>query len=484
MTSQAVTGADRYLSNVTNKSPKAKTPSDFAGSFGQVMTQTTKEQNTDESVRRSEQRKTSKVQVEQSNTKEIAKDEKTTKQFEKTNETADKLKNNIEGQAEDVKKAIAEELNVSEEAVEEAMAALGMEFIDLCNPDVLAQLVLKLTGETDMLALLTDEGLYASFNKLVSLMQNVLTTAGEQLGLEPEQLEQVLEEVSKETEQISPEEVQTEEIIVKDNNSSVETADVKEVAKDAVVTVENPEQTKDNEDSSEVEEAPKEEQVEVSKTQEKPTGNAESEETESDLDGAEGMKHSEKTEGNAEQPSSLLQGFTEQIKEKLDAILQEHANVPRAYQSEQILKQVMDTMKIHISPQVTEMEMQLHPASLGTVNLQVAFKDGQLTAQFTAQNEAVKTALESQIVQLKENLNEQGVKVEAIEVTVASHEFERNLQQGNEQNGSYPEENKKSASRRSINLDAIDMEEEELSDAEKIAVEMMETNGNTVDFIA
>lgn len=483
MTSQAVAGADRYLSNVTNTSPKAKMPNDFASSFGQIMNQTTKEQNTDAGVRRSEQRKTSKVQVEKSNAKEIAKDGKTTKQFEKTNETADKLKDNIEGQAEDVKEAIAKELGVSKEAVEEAMTVLGIECIDLCNPDVLAQLVLNLSGETDMLALLTDEGLYASFNKLVSLMQEVLTTAGEQLELEPEQLEQVLEEISKETEQISSKEVQTEENIVKENNSSKETADVKEVAEEAVVTVTEPGQ----EETSKGKEVPKEEQIaeaKVQTVQEKPMVNTESEETEGGLNGAKDRKHSEKTENSAEQTSSMLQGFTEQIKEKLDAILQENVSAPRTYQSEQILKQVMDTMKINISPQVTEMEMQLHPASLGTVNLQVAFKDGQLTAQFSAQSEAVKTALESQIVQLKENLNEQGIKVEAIEVTIASHEFERNLQQGNEQNGSYQEENKKSGSRRNINLDAIDREEEELSDAEKIAVEIMETNGNTVDFSA
>ena len=39
----------------------------------------------------------------------------------------------------------------------------------------------------------------------------------------------------------------------------------------------------------------------------------------------------------------------------------------------------------------------------------------------------MKAAIESQIVQLKNSFEEQGLKVEAVEVAVASHSFERNL---------------------------------------------------------
>lgn len=53
-----------------------------------------------------------------------------------------------------------------------------------------------------------------------------------------------------------------------------------------------------------------------------------------------------------------------------------------------------------------------------------------VTANFITQNEAVKSALESQMVELRERFEEQGVKIEAIEVTVQTHEFERNLEQG------------------------------------------------------
>lgn len=99
------------------------------------------------------------------------------------------------------------------------------------------------------------------------------------------------------------------------------------------------------------------------------------------------------------------------------------------------------------------------------------------------QNETVKAAIESQIVQLRENLNNQGVKVEAIEVTIASHEFERNLSQGNEENS--PAEQSDKRGQRKINLGDMDaFEETDLGEAEKIAVQLMKENGNTVDFTA
>ena len=63
------------------------------------------------------------------------------------------------------------------------------------------------------------------------------------------------------------------------------------------------------------------------------------------------------------------------------------------------------------------------PASLGSVNVQIAAKDGVITAQFTAQNETVKAAIESQLVQLRTQFEEQGIKVDAVEVTVANYRW-------------------------------------------------------------
>ena len=147
------------------------------------------------------------------------------------------------------------------------------------------------------------------------------------------------------------------------------------------------------------------------------------------------------------------------------------------------MNQIMDYMKIHVKTEESSLEMQLHPASLGTLQVNVSSKGGILTANFVTQNETVKSVLESQMIQLKESFAEQGVKVEAIEVTVQTHQFESNLEQGRgrQQNGT----DKKDRPRR-INLNAsFDMDNiEEMTQEEQLAAEIMTANGNTVDYTA
>ena len=76
------------------------------------------------------------------------------------------------------------------------------------------------------------------------------------------------------------------------------------------------------------------------------------------------------------------------------------------------------------------MELQLNPEHLGRVHLTITEKEGMMTAQFAAETHAAKEAIESQLMQLRETLQEQGLKVESIEVTVADFSFNQNSQAG------------------------------------------------------
>ena len=155
-------------------------------------------------------------------------------------------------------------------------------------------------------------------------------------------------------------------------------------------------------------------------------------------------------------------------------------------QMEDIIRQITEKITISAKAEETSMELQLHPASLGNVNvLLTSGKDG-IVAKFTAQNQIVKEAVEAQMVQLQQKFDEQGIKVNAIEVTIASHQFEQNLEQGNDRQPGQSEAEKKVKSLRRINLSELaDEEADEIeSDAERIAVQMMAANGNSVDFSA
>ena len=113
-------------------------------------------------------------------------------------------------------------------------------------------------------------------------------------------------------------------------------------------------------------------------------------------------------------------------------------------------------------------------------------KDGNIIARFTTADATVKAAIESQLATLQQKFDEQGVKVNAIEVTVQSHAFEQNLEQGNDNQNFANEENQKATkSLRRINLRELTTEDaEELDDSEKLNAEMMEINGGTVDYSA
>jgi flagellar hook-length control protein FliK len=154
---------------------------------------------------------------------------------------------------------------------------------------------------------------------------------------------------------------------------------------------------------------------------------------------------------------------------------------------ENIIRQIADRISITAGAEEHSIEMQLHPASLGNVNILLTSSKEGIVAKFTAQNEIVKEAVESQMMTLQQKFSEQGIKVTSIEVTIASHAFEQNLQQGSDNNNAFNEQQaKKGRSLRRINLASLDDldEEDEMSDADRIAAQMMAANGNTVDYSA
>ena len=111
------------------------------------------------------------------------------------------------------------------------------------------------------------------------------------------------------------------------------------------------------------------------------------------------------------------------------------ASLATASQVREIANQIMEQIKITIRPEQTNMELQLNPEHLGRVNLTITEKEGMMTAQFTTQTQVAKEAIESQMSVLREALQNQGIKVEAIEVTVSEFGFERDRQSEQSSNG-------------------------------------------------
>ena len=192
--------------------------------------------------------------------------------------------------------------------------------------------------------------------------------------------------------------------------------------------------------------------------------------------GEEGSKE----EGNTENPLIAGNGIVVESQTKAETVSKAETFHYTDVNTERIMEQITESIKLSSTDGISEMEMQLHPASLGTLQVQVTSKGGVLTANFITQNEAVKAALESQMIQLKNQFEEQGVRVEAIEVTVQTHEFERNLDQGRGNNSQGQEPSRRGRVRR-LNLNDP-MTAEEPEEEDMLAKDMMEANGNTVDY--
>lgn len=357
---------------------------------------------------------------------------------------------------------VADAFGMSLEELKQLMEELDMNPLDILNPEQLSTLLLQAAGVEDSMALLTNEELYADFRQLMNRQQELLAMAGEKLEVPQEQLAQFISELDKvqEGEVIVPvQEALTNEVAEPGVEVSVEADETDDTVQaknsgESVGLVENQTQGSD-------------EALVVHETQSKAQTGGDEE---------QGATNSNEQTGNL-----FLQNLKNEIMQpEVNAV--QTANAWDA-DTQEIMRQIMDYLRIQIKPDMSDVEMQLHPESLGTLQIHVSSKGGVLTANFVTQNETVKAVLESQMIQLKENFAEQGMKVENIEVTVQTHQFERNLDQGRGSNQSEPE--KKGRNRR-INLNALNglEEPEEMTKEDELVAEMMTANGNTVDYTA
>lgn len=365
---------------------------------------------------------------------------------------------------------VADTFELEPEEVQAIMDQLGLEQADVLTPQGLGSLILAVSGAEDSKVLLTDEGLYADYRELMEQLEGVLQECGKVLEVSPEQLECLTKELIGRPE-IEPEEVPAE---IPDADAGISITIQPKTEAVAAVSAEAPEKPEET-----VKETTEDDFEAVQQPEQKP-------ETEQTKDnGNAGRDHGRK-EGRQE--SGNEQGvnlFAQNLKAGQFEPQVQQTYAPESVwdtDTQNIMRQIMDYMKVNLKADLSTMEMQLHPASLGTVQVQIASRGGAVTASFITQNESVKAALESQMIQLQEQFEAQGVKVEAIEVTVQTHQFEQNLEQGRRGSSQEQEPARKGRVRRISLEDPVSVEE--MEEEEALARKIMADNGNTVDYTA
>lgn len=336
---------------------------------------------------------------------------------------------------------IAEVLEVPIEDVEAALDTLGLAKEEVLDSTVIPKIAVELTEATDVSEIITDEELFADVKSLMETSDKLIDELATELDIKPEELKSIIEDK------------------VAELKASVQPEEFAPMGKDAATDF-NP--------APQVAYIP-ETSTEAYKPENRQSGS---------------NRNNDRQNTGSNDNVNYAQTAVENIRESVQSIAEE---MPVSYTSgttmENILEQVSDNLKMTMKDDMTEMEMQLHPASLGNIRVQVIARDGVITANFTTQNEQVRQALEAQVVQLKEQMNEQGIKVEAVEVTVSSHAFERNLSEEGERGQSQGEAEAKRRRSRGINLGEID-DLDEMDEEDRVTADMMARAGNTVDYLA
>ena len=416
------------------------------------------------------------------NTKEIS--IKTASKNSPTESEVKKITDDISSQ---IVEKVTDDLDISEDELNNAMQLLGLTAMDLLNPANLAALYCEVTGNaSDPQALV----LNADFTALFNDVSQVASENDAQLDL--------LSQLTASDDG---------EILDADIVSSADTTDTNE----STGSVNTPEKTVDssNDDTAAsgqnindtADEAVK---VYDGSTQDSSYQNSDEGTSQGETgNGITSDENTEKTQSKSQVDSSFDDSGERVLHHDdgahsdnsvLHASVSEQLNTDTSFEMSQsqsrlrvdttdIIRQIVDSMSISNTTEESAINLQLTPESLGRMYINVSQKNSEISARIAVSNEAVKEALQTQMVNLREALNNSGIRVNEVEITVASHEFERNLEQG-AANDSRQQESTNSYNGSNSSGSGTDSDMMQDRAEERLVTQIMRDNGNSVDFTA
>ncbi|MBR5598371.1 MAG: flagellar hook-length control protein FliK [Lachnospiraceae bacterium] len=373
---------------------------------------------------------------------------------------------------------VAKSFEITVEDVKAVLDELGLTELDLLNSENLTKVVLALNPDMDAFSLMTNEEMFGKLKSLMNLAKDLNNQMAGQFQLSEDDMAKLLQTIK---EQMNSQNV-SEQVQESANNETSQLSEV--VAKTTSEMI-----------PMDVEVDFPEEVLNESKV------NTYAREANKLTDTTEGFEATVLPKADATESSkrggseagndfgqNTGQSFQQQFVNQLANAVEQASGTGSTYgvSGQEILQQITDYMKLHVNAETTEMEMQLHPASLGNIKVQLVSTEGVLSAIFTTENETVKAALESQLVQLKENFAQQGLKVESVEVNVSAQGFERSLDQQEQQGQNQFENSNSKKGNRRIRLDGMTDGDvvlaEDIPADDRIVADMMIRNGNSVDY--
>lgn len=339
-----------------------------------------------------------------------------------------------------VKDTIKEELDVSDEDIAKAMEVLGITDNDLLSVVKVTELVSALTG-ADSITLITDDDMSGKLTSVLDAVNTAQEDIAYMLNTDVDDAVLVVRTdavVKKDTDETV---VKNTDISITDNQSVSETESLSDVLA-AKVTAQ---------------------------------GSSKNEESTGEHTGEHTGEQNHNTQSYGGVADSIIQSMKDSF---ADIVTEDTSRVSEA----DIVNQVIDQIKLSSGRELTSIEVMLNPERLGSVHVTVTAKNGILSAQIAAQNEQVKTALENQVTALKENFQNQGIKVEAVEITVMTHQFEAGQNFG--QNESERKQSEQKINKKLNLSDYMDDEDETVSAQDIRRKDSIQNGNSSVEYMA
>lgn len=443
MVSSAISGiSQKGVSAVSSISGRQNSQDSFGTDFSKVMNASLQNRNSGKTDSFGVSGNTAKGTAVVKQDNNVAKQNKTTVVNNSATTTVndDNLKEDVAQAVSDIKDKIKETMDVSDEDIENAMEQLGIGIVDLLDPQSVTDLVIALSGNSDSLEFLTDASAVANLEDIINTVDEVTQNLTETYNID----------------------ITSAKDIVKDFENDSDEA----VASEQPVNKQITDYQDDKQNEKAVTEDTKESITDVI---------AEKTEVKSEAAFTDEKKNDSDThlqDKNNDGIEKITSDMTQSIQKAFSEVVDETSAVNEV----DIVRQVVEQIKVTTTQQLSSIEVMLNPENLGKVHVAVTAKQGIVTAQLTAQNEQVKAALENQMTALKEQFNNQGVKVEAVEITVQSHGFEseQNLE-GNNSNQAQQEKK----SHRKLDLSSLEGLDESDMTSEEIRAKDAIVNGNS-----
>lgn len=356
----------------------------------------------------------------------------------------------------DYKNVIAEELGITTEELDSFMQDMNIDDSGLFDVNTLGRLTLMANGMSDMQELLLDNGAMQEFKALLAAMETAET-----------ELEGIGVQVSDD----GFTELLTGGDITEDVHSAAADMELKE-SEEPVLEAEKPDEAEKSDSAAEDDNISADVKNNASEASgdEQEDGFAQSKQNDSRLRSAEHENDVRVNGGASEFRLNMTENLEQTLTERVGRV-----------QADSILEQITGQIRANVTGEFKSMEMQLYPEHLGKVGVQVAVRDGVVTAQISAETEAVKKVIEAQLISLKESFSNQGLKVENVEVTVASHSYQQDGM-NDDRSGSDKGNGRKARKLNASLLAEINGTADEQTDAEQS--QLMEVLGNTVSYSA